>query len=43
LRSGGVDLPVIGFPELPDTKAVEVVAVVGGEVARLAEPVGEDA
>ncbi len=29
LRSAGVELPVIGFTELPDSRAVEVVAVVG--------------
>jgi flagellar biosynthesis protein FlhA len=42
LRSAGVDLPVIGFPELPDTRAVEVVAVVGGDSPALPEPVKEE-
>jgi flagellar biosynthesis protein FlhA len=41
LRSAGVELPVIGFPELPDTRAVDVVAIVGGEPSLLPEPIKE--
>ncbi len=38
LRSAGLDLPVLGFAELPDTRAVEVLAVVGaGEVPSLSD------
>ncbi|WP_448581371.1 flagellar biosynthesis protein FlhA [Thermaurantiacus sp.] len=41
LRSAGLDLPVIGFPELPDSRAVEVLAVVGASEPTLPQP--EDA
>ncbi len=41
LRSAGLDLPVIGFTELPDSRAVEVIAVVGANDHSLPQP--EDA
>ena len=41
LRSAGLDLPVIGFTELPDSRAVEVLAVVGAAEPALPQP--EDA
>ncbi|MCS6986828.1 MAG: flagellar biosynthesis protein FlhA [Sphingomonadaceae bacterium] len=31
LRSAGLGLPVLGFTEIPDARAIEVLAVVGGE------------
>ncbi|MFQ3664996.1 MAG: FHIPEP family type III secretion protein, partial [Sphingomonadaceae bacterium] len=43
LRSAGVDVPVIGFAELPDSRAVEVVAVVGATENALPMPEQETA
>jgi flagellar biosynthesis protein FlhA len=37
-RSAGLELPVIGFAELPDTRAVEVLAVVGASGAKSLPP-----
>jgi flagellar biosynthesis protein FlhA len=43
LRSAGLSLPVIGFTELPDTRAIEVLAVVGAEQTSLPSQAMEQA
>jgi flagellar biosynthesis protein FlhA len=37
-RSAGLPLPVIGFAEVPDSRAIEVLAVIGDGTAALPDP-----